>query len=130
MFPALQPSRPKYPPQQQQQQQPSPHPSHQQIRTVSQHSYEPPAPPPNQTSPNPQPEAMPPHPTSPSHPPTGPPIPAHNPATRHPVFFTEHLRKSPFPLPFDACRGFSPVAAGYIFDARRSAAVAAGRTKL
>lgn len=55
-------------------------------------------------------EAMP-----PSQIPINQPIPhqAFNPATVHPVFFSEAWRKSPFPLP--GTGGFSPVATGYVF---------------
>jgi hypothetical protein len=39
-----------------------------------------------------------------------------NPATVHPVFFSEAWRKAPFPMPGTA--GFSPVATGYVFGSR------------
>ncbi|OCL11677.1 hypothetical protein AOQ84DRAFT_286716 [Glonium stellatum] len=51
-------------------------------------------------------------------------------ATRHPVFFTEQLRKPPFPLPEDASRGLNPVAHGYITENRRPDAGTGGRIKL
>lgn len=65
-------------------------------------------------------EAMPPHP------------PLYNPALRHPVFFTESLRKPPFPLPFSSAHSFSfsPVAAGYVLEQRRLPAGRATGAKL
>ncbi|KAI9705418.1 MAG: hypothetical protein M1836_006173 [Candelina mexicana] len=39
-------------------------------------------------------------------------LPNYNSAIRHPVFFTESLRKPPFPLPAHANRGSSPVVFG------------------
>ncbi|KAF2719084.1 hypothetical protein K431DRAFT_229400 [Polychaeton citri CBS 116435] len=41
-----------------------------------------------------------------------------NPASMHPVFFSENWRKSPFPMPAGAT-GFSPVATGYVFGRSR-----------
>jgi hypothetical protein len=54
----------------------------------------------------------------------------YDPSTRHPVFFTEQLRKPPFPIPQYATQGVNPVAFGYVLDARRVDAAAGGRTKL
>ncbi|KAI9789717.1 MAG: hypothetical protein M1835_001481 [Candelina submexicana] len=45
-------------------------------------------------------------------------LPNYNSAIRHPVFFTERLRKPPFPLPAQANRGSSPVVFGYVWDAK------------
>lgn len=45
------------------------------------------------------------------------PSPMYNPATTHPVFFTQSWRRPPFPMPFN--EGISPAATGYVFrDAR------------
>jgi hypothetical protein len=41
-------------------------------------------------------------------------------ATRHPVFFTQNLRKPPFPIPQIASQGWSPVASGYIMEQQRA----------
>jgi hypothetical protein len=49
-------------------------------------------------------------------------------AVRHPVFFTETLRKLPFPIPNMASHGWSPVASGYIKEQGR--VEGNGRTKL
>ncbi|QIW98891.1 hypothetical protein AMS68_004409 [Peltaster fructicola] len=62
-------------------------------------------------SPRTQIEAMPPH-QAPVQSPALP-LPQFNPATMHPVFFTEHWRKPPFQMPMAS--GFSPVATGYVF---------------
>lgn len=51
-------------------------------------------------------------------------------ATRHPVFFTEQLRKPPFPMPEFASHGFSPVASGYIMESKRTDPSGVPRTKL
>jgi len=51
-------------------------------------------------------------------------------AVRHPVFFTEQLRKPPFPLPENASQGLNPVAHGYITENRRPDAGTEGRIKL
>ncbi|OCK78865.1 hypothetical protein K432DRAFT_383562 [Lepidopterella palustris CBS 459.81] len=50
-------------------------------------------------------------------------------AIRHPVFFTEQLRKPPFPLPEMASLGVNPAAHGYILENRRPDATV-GQTKL
>ena len=64
------------------------------------------------TAPRNQLEAMPPS-KAPLKP-VGPPIPmVYNPATTHPVFFTNNFHRPPFPLPMDA--GLSPAATGYVF---------------
>lgn len=64
------------------------------------------------TAPRNQLEAMPPS-KAPMKP-VGPPVPmVYNPATTHPVFFTNNFHRPPFPLPMDA--GLSPAAAGYVF---------------
>ncbi|KAF2658804.1 hypothetical protein K491DRAFT_592374 [Lophiostoma macrostomum CBS 122681] len=63
-------------------------------------------------------------------PPSIPVQPAYDSAVRHPVFFTEQLRKPPFPVPEVASRGYSPVAKGYIMECRRVDANGAPRTKL
>ncbi|KAI8942723.1 hypothetical protein NX059_000771 [Plenodomus lindquistii] len=125
MFSGLQPHRPKPA------QQPSqPTYAHQQQRTTQ---FTPQAvnPTPAQnsaTSPKPrsQIEAM---------PPFGPPqtpatffTPLYDSAVRHPVFFTQNLKKPPFPLPQAASQGWSPVANGYIHEQQK--AEAAGKTKL
>lgn len=40
-------------------------------------------------------------------------------AIRHPVFFTQNLKKPPFPIPQIASQGWSPVANGYIMEQQR-----------
>ena len=53
----------------------------------------------------------------------------YNPAICHPVFFTNNVRKSPFPVqPDSATSGTSPVAQGYIWSSK--APSGAGETKL
>lgn len=51
-------------------------------------------------------------------------------AVRHPVFFTEQLKKPPFPIPGVAGHGWSPVAAGYILEQRRAETNGVPKTKL
>lgn len=41
-------------------------------------------------------------------------------ATRHPVFFTNSLRKPPFPIPQIPSHGWSPVANGYIQEKKKT----------
>lgn len=43
-------------------------------------------------------------------------------AVRHPVFFTQNLKKPPFPIPQIASQGWSPVANGYIMEQHRAMA--------
>jgi hypothetical protein len=57
-----------------------------------------------------------------------PPQSFYDSAVRHPVFFTETLRKPPFPIPNMASQGWSPVANGYIREQGRPEE--SGRTKL
>jgi hypothetical protein len=68
-------------------------------------------------------------------PPFGPPqtpatffAPVYDSAIRHPVFFTQNLKKPPFPIPQITSQGYHPVASGYIMEQRR--VEEAGRTKL
>ncbi|CAN9219212.1 unnamed protein product [Alternaria alternata] len=128
MFPSLQPSRPK---------------PHQQPATLSfAHQQRRAAHPPSQASQQPT--------TQPSNPftnvskprsqieampPFGPPqtpatffTPVYDSAIRHPVFFTQNLKKPPFPIPQAASQGWSPVASGYVMEQRR--AEVTGKTKL
>ncbi|KAF2494118.1 hypothetical protein BU16DRAFT_65107 [Lophium mytilinum] len=137
MLPALQPSRPKLP-----QQDHRPSYLHQQTRSL-QHPSAPPPPisnAPSSTIPQKKPrnqiEAMSPFaPTlqtlqtlqtrNPAFSPS-----AYDSAVRHPVFFTEQLRKPPFPLPQNAGQGVSPVAFGYVLESRKADAGFGGRTKL
>ncbi|KAF1994432.1 hypothetical protein P154DRAFT_475986 [Amniculicola lignicola CBS 123094] len=72
-------------------------------------------------------EAMPPFAPAPARAPTQaqahafpPPHMLYNSATRHPVFFTETLRKPPFPIPRLAAQAWNPVASGYIFEGGKS----------
>ncbi|KAG9194685.1 hypothetical protein G6011_04720 [Alternaria panax] len=129
MLPSLQPSRPK--PHQQQPSAPSF--AHQQRRAAhppSQASQrpatQPPNPLPNTPRPRSQIEAM---------PPFGPPktpatffTPVYDSAIRHPVFFTQNLKKPPFPIPQGASQASNPVASGYVMEQRRAEVM--GRTKL
>ncbi|KAF2631276.1 hypothetical protein BU25DRAFT_428973 [Macroventuria anomochaeta] len=124
MLPSLQPSRPKLP-------QHTTQPTHQQRRSThelprpqessqQQPSYSPP----NSQRPWSQIEAMPPARTAPS-------FPTHSfydAATRHPVFFTNNLRKPPFPIPQMPSQGWNPVANGYIQE--REKATGGSGTKL
>ncbi|KAJ4296918.1 hypothetical protein N0V90_006966 [Kalmusia sp. IMI 367209] len=127
MFPFLQPQRPKPP------QQPSrPQYPHQQIRAAHPATSTPlsTAPPMSASSPlkpRSQVEAMPPF-TAPLAMPRN----LYDSAVRHPVFFTEQLRKPPFPIPVAATQGWNPAASGYILEQRRAEAGenAVPRTKL
>ncbi|KAF2121581.1 hypothetical protein BDV96DRAFT_217337 [Lophiotrema nucula] len=133
MLPALQPSRPKLPSDTQRSY------AHQQRRSV--HIPAEPQPRPNPKAPiirststlparpKNQIEAMPPFMSAPSAP-LFPPRAMYDSAVRHPVFFTEQLRKPPFPIPEMACHGWNPVANGYILEQKRRDANAAPRTKL
>ncbi|KAF1838065.1 hypothetical protein BDW02DRAFT_565328 [Decorospora gaudefroyi] len=124
MIPALQPSRPKPPQQsplptyaQQQQRRATHETSHTQQQPTNLQPFKP-------TS---QIEAMPPF-----GPPQTPPsffTPLYDSAVRHPVFFTQTLKKPPFPIPHGASQGWNPVASGYIVERRRGEVVA-GKTKL
>ncbi|KAG9519474.1 hypothetical protein KCV07_g4840, partial [Aureobasidium melanogenum] len=98
MFPALQPSRPKYPSSQTPQR-----PDFQQTRSVS-HAM---------SKPMSQIEAMPPN---MSNPPQASP---YNPATCHPVFFSASFHKPPFSIPLVPSSGFHPSATGYIFNSNK-----------
>ncbi|EUC50561.1 hypothetical protein COCMIDRAFT_81391 [Bipolaris oryzae ATCC 44560] len=124
MLPSLQPSRPKPP-----QQSPQPTYAQQQQRVAhssQQNISQPSSLPLNPPKPRSQVEAM---------PPFGPPqtpasffTPVYDSAVRHPVFFTQNLKKPPFPLPQVASQGCNPVASGYIMEQRR--VETPGRTKL
>ncbi|KAL5396616.1 hypothetical protein PMIN06_003989 [Paraphaeosphaeria minitans] len=128
MFPSLQPHRP----------QPPQHPArpsyaHQQTRVS--HVNPPSAPPQTpgsaataapQLKPRSQIEAMPPFASRPLVPPRS----VYDSAVRHPVFFTEQLRKPPFPIPSAATHGWNPVASGYIFEQRKADAKGIPKTKL
>jgi hypothetical protein len=46
------------------------------------------------------------------------------------VFFTEQLRKPPFPIPSLGSGGFSPVASGYIVERKKGEGSVGGKTKL
>ncbi|CAO2654891.1 Nn.00g116240.m01.CDS01 [Neocucurbitaria sp. VM-36] len=128
MLPGLQPSRPKPP------QQPAlPTYAHEQRRIV--HEASRPAStanpqPPNTTislsRPRSQVEAMPPF--GPAQTPATFFTPLYDSAIRHPVFFTQNLKKPPFPIPQNTSQGWNPVASGYIMEQKR--AEATGRTKL
>ncbi|OAL04155.1 hypothetical protein IQ06DRAFT_324587 [Phaeosphaeriaceae sp. SRC1lsM3a] len=114
MLPSLQPSRPKPP----QQSAPSTY-VHQQRRAVHETTHQNQSPDTARDSPATRPrnqlEAMPPH--QPAH------APAHSfydSAIRHPVFFTQNLKKPPFPIPQIASQGWSPVANGYIMEQQRA----------
>jgi len=54
----------------------------------------------------------------------------YNPAIRHPVFFTNQLRKPPFPIPKIASSGWSPVAAGYVEEIKKGEGKGSHVTKL
>ncbi|KAF1924286.1 uncharacterized protein M421DRAFT_103897 [Didymella exigua CBS 183.55] len=115
MLPSLQPSRPKV------SQQPF-QPNHQQRRTTHELSqqpqphHQPTFSSPSTSRPRSQIEAMPPVRTSLSSPPQS----FYDAATRHPVFFTNNLRKPPFPIPQIPSHGWSPVANGYIQERERT----------
>ncbi|KAL5114821.1 hypothetical protein ACEQ8H_007314 [Pleosporales sp. CAS-2024a] len=123
MLPSLQPSRPKPP-------HPSAHPTfvHQQRRAVheSAHQQQPEDSTVHATlvQPRNQIEAMP-----PSLPRPGVAPAFYDSAVRHPVFFTQNLKKPPFPIPPIASQGWSPVANGYIME-QQPAMNAEPRTKL
>ncbi|KAJ5065544.1 hypothetical protein J3E74DRAFT_414531 [Bipolaris maydis] len=123
MLPSLQPSRPKPP---QQSSQPAYAQQRRATHSLQQIISQPPSLPLNPPKPHSQVEAM---------PPFGPPqtpasffTPVYDSAVRHPVFFTQNLKKPPFPLPQVASQGCNPVASGYIMEQGR--AEAPGRTKL
>jgi len=47
--------------------------------------------------------------------------PFYDSATMHPVFFTEKVRRPPFPMPTAAgCGTMNPVAYGYVFSERQA----------
>ncbi|PSN61889.1 hypothetical protein BS50DRAFT_613484 [Corynespora cassiicola Philippines] len=126
MFPALQPSRPKV-------QQPSSRPPHaQQSRTTHHEPQKPHTSALEAVRPRSQIEAMPPSPfgAAQKQPLFQPPRGFYDAAVRHPVFFTEQLRKPPFPIPEAASQGWSPVASGYIAERGRGVGGGVGRTKL
>ncbi|KAH6016592.1 hypothetical protein HBI83_135830 [Parastagonospora nodorum] len=119
MLPGLQPSRPKPP-----QQSAVPTYAQQQRRAVHEAALQSPPPPPpgaqatvSHPRPRSQIEAMPPFP--PRQPSTSP---FYDSAVRHPVFFTQNLKKPPFPIPQIASQGWSPVANGYIMEQQRAMA--------
>ncbi|KAF2645367.1 hypothetical protein P280DRAFT_545348 [Massarina eburnea CBS 473.64] len=128
MISSLQPQRPKPP-----QQRPQPTLPHQQTRAThnapltqpTSHSYPQPLGP---QRPRSQLEAMPPF-SATSTSPFSPPRAFYDSAVRHPVFFTEQLRKPPFPIPQMASQGWSPVASGYIQEQKRLGDTA-GKMKL
>ncbi|OCK90239.1 uncharacterized protein K441DRAFT_580025 [Cenococcum geophilum 1.58] len=137
MLPVLQPSRPKYPPQ------PGPSYLHQQTRSQQQlsGSFKPPqeirqpTEIPGARQHRNQLEAMPPFGPMPQAPMLQSRVTdlmqhRYDSAIRHPVFFTEQLRKPPFPLPENASHGLNPVAHGYITENRRPDAGTGGRIKL
>jgi hypothetical protein len=59
-----------------------------------------------------------------------PPRSLYDSAVRHPVFFTDQLRKPPFPIPEMASRGFNPVASGYIVETKKVDGTGVPKTKL
>ncbi|KAF2473855.1 uncharacterized protein BDR25DRAFT_125621 [Lindgomyces ingoldianus] len=141
MLPALQPSRPKLP-----QKNPRIVSTHQQKRATHEQKRAPhepsrpvaplsPQAPTNTTGtlkptkPHNQIQAMPPL-GSPQTPGLFPSRNLYDSAVRHPVFFTEQLRKPPFPIPEMASQGWSPVASGYIMESRKIGAGGTLRTKL
>ncbi|KAF2248818.1 hypothetical protein BU26DRAFT_483872 [Trematosphaeria pertusa] len=134
MLSALQPSRPKPA-----QQTSRPAYAHQQTRATHEtpHHSVPLSDAPNLSKPmsNPNPpkprsqiEAMPPF--SPAAPMLPTQRMVYDSAVRHPVFFTEQLRKPPFPIPQIASQGWSPVASGYIQEQRKADASGIPKTKL
>ncbi|KAH8728744.1 hypothetical protein GQ44DRAFT_646557 [Phaeosphaeriaceae sp. PMI808] len=130
MFPGSQPTRPKPP-----QQSALPTYAHQQRREAHEASLRPQptsaqaiAPSTNTARPQSQIEAMPPFRTTQNFATYQPPT-FYDSATRHPVFFTQNLRKPPFPIPQIASQGWSPVASGYIMEQRKALGVDP-RTKL
>ncbi|KAF1919715.1 hypothetical protein BDU57DRAFT_512962 [Ampelomyces quisqualis] len=113
MLPALQPSRPKPP-----QQSALPTCAHQQRRAAhesSPHAQQlAPLLPGSPARPRSQIDAMPPF-----RPAQTPAPLVYDSAIRHPVFFTQNLKKPPFPMPRIASQGWSPVANGYIEEQQR-----------
>lgn len=81
------------------------------------------------TKPQNQIEAMPPFATPPHHPLNKAPS-LYDSAIRHPVFFTQQLRKPPFPIPNMASHGWNPVASGYIVETMKPKTDGAVKTKL
>ncbi|KAF2188104.1 hypothetical protein K469DRAFT_748481 [Zopfia rhizophila CBS 207.26] len=147
MLPALQPSRPRNPQQQQQQQQQQqpPHPSfirqqqravHEQLHPLPLSSKAPSSPRRNinLSKPRSHIEAMPLFGPAQSHlflgKPMGPAPNLYDSALRHPVFFTEQLRKPPFPIPEIASQEWSPVASGYVMENRKTDGTGIPKTKL
>ncbi|KAF1846608.1 uncharacterized protein K460DRAFT_335763 [Cucurbitaria berberidis CBS 394.84] len=124
MIPGLQPSRPKPP------QRPAlPTYAHEQRRAAhssSPQTSQPPSSPINPARPRIQIEAMPPF--GPPHTPATFFTPLYDSAIRHPVFFTQNLKKPPFPIPQNTSQGWNPVASGYVIEQR--ATEAAGKAKL
>lgn len=59
-----------------------------------------------------------------------PPHVLYDSAVRHPVFFSEQLRKPPFPIPQMGSQGFSPIASGYIVESKKVEGNGTVRTKL
>jgi hypothetical protein len=105
------------------QQQRAAHPPSEGLQQSTTHHPDPPLNPPRPRS---QIEAM---------PPFGPPqtpatffTPVYDSAIRHPVFFTQNLKKPPFPIPQVASQGWNPVASGYVMEQRRVQVT--GKTKL
>ncbi|CAE7200814.1 hypothetical protein PTNB73_06013 [Pyrenophora teres f. teres] len=149
MIPSLQPSRPKVPtlnPTAAQQLTPNPQPPqhsshhphtqqqqqqrrifHSPLHASSQQSQPLTNPPLNSARPRSQIEAMPPF--GPAQTPATFFTPVYDSAIRHPVFFTQNLKKPPFPIPQVAAQSWNPVASGYVAEQRRSGEVA-GKTKL
>ncbi|KAI9694089.1 MAG: hypothetical protein M1822_003360 [Bathelium mastoideum] len=67
------------------------------------------------------------------------PVPAYNPSMRHPVFFTERLRKPPFQLPLGPANILggrsgsamrNPCAEGYVYEDQRSTEKRSDGTRL
>jgi hypothetical protein len=69
-------------------------------------------------------------PSTPAHMQSFPSRTLYDSAVRHPVFFTESLRKPPFPIPAMGSHGFSPVAMGYINETRKTGMNNELKTKL
>ncbi|KAF2265849.1 hypothetical protein CC78DRAFT_514837 [Lojkania enalia] len=128
MLPALQPSRPKL----QTDQRPS-RPPKQQSRSTVTSAPDPQSLPSSSTATHLQTAAQPSRPPSAASffkprsqieamPPLAmlPPRNLYDSAVRHPVFFTEQLRKPPFPMPDMGSQGWSPVANGYIMEKKKA----------
>jgi len=136
MLPALQPKRPTVNPPQK----PQPGYAEQQKRSITDQSLPAAPPPPHnhtahgsstsqlQRRPRNQLEAMPPF--GPPQAPLMPPRALYDSAVRHPVFFSEQLRKPPFPIPQMGSHGFSPIASGYIVESKKPEGNGTVRTKL